>query len=156
MRYLYIVHMYCMHCFNAPCNKTSSFLSYWRQGQIGLYTKAKNQPTASASAPAAAAFSLGLQLQSSRVHRTTTTATTLHCGIFWMENCNFICGINWNINYIFYPKIAHCACTNHYNIEHFSEIRSLCLMKWPGGTLQNLPYFGNVYEKPKSLFPFFI
>ena len=29
---------------------------------------------------------------------------------------------------------------------HSSEIRGLCLMKWPSEMLQNLPYFCNTYE----------
>ena len=34
--------------------------------------------------------------------------------------------------------------------SHSSEIRGLCLMKWPGETLQNLPYF--IYTKTQSCF----
>ena len=33
---------------------------------------------------------------------------------------------------------------------HSSEIRGLCLMKWPSKTLQNLPYF--IYMKTQSCF----
>ena len=36
--------------------------------------------------------------------------------------------------------------------SHSSEIRGLCLMKWPGETLQNLPYLINM--KTQSLFRF--
>ena len=38
-------------------------------------------------------------------------------------------------------------------VPHSSEIRTLCLMKWLGEMLQNLPYF--IYENPKLLFPIF-
>ena len=35
-------------------------------------------------------------------------------------------------------KLSHC--TADLGV-HSSEIRGLCLMKWPSKTLQNLPYF---------------
>ena len=44
----------------------------------------------------------------------------------------------------------------HIIIYHSSEIRCLCWMKWPGETLQNLPYCIYIYEKQKLLFQFFI
>ena len=36
------------------------------------------------------------------------------------------------------------------DVYHSSEIRCFCLMKWPGKTLQNLPYF--IYTKTQSFF----
>ena len=33
---------------------------------------------------------------------------------------------------------------NWKSFEHSSEIRGLCLMKWPSKSLQNLPYFWNM------------
>ena len=43
----------------------------------------------------------------------------------------------------------------YYFEYHSSEKKSFCLMKWPGKTLQNLPYFIYIW-KPKVAFPFFI
>ena len=55
-------------------------------------------------------------------------------------------GIHWCIQYTRGSRISRAG--NHsrlyymYNVgDHSSEIRGLCLMKWPNELLQNLPYF---------------
>ena len=58
-------------------------------------------------------------------------------------------GIHWCIQYTRGSRISRAG--NHsrlyymYNVgDHSSEIRGLCLMKWPSKTLQNLPHFWNM------------
>ena len=45
-------------------------------------------------------------------------------------------------------------CFRLYIYIYSSEIRCLCLMKWPSETLQNLPYFWNTKTWPCSFFHF--
>ena len=67
-----------------------------------------------------------------------------------MDSCHHYTYIGRKRKYYWFPNNISISVSR--NMVYSSEIRGLCLMKWPSENLQNLPYFWNIQTHVFLLF----